>query len=400
MEFCALTYRALRTLVSDKRYFVCDDNHKDIALDTYGIQFPPSSEHHAAFTEADDRFLLLVVTLGDEFPANANKDIPTACIKKHVQPDQTVPGIKKGDPNANGVNNKISDDMLAEMKKCYAYIKAWEMALEERLTRENPDEVGSWLLKDRAKEKLDAIMDRLVNLINSGQSVQASMVVITEYLINEEAVWSSASSLFLDLDNIDGDTSIAPLPMKERFLERPILANAKHSTEQETKRARVEPINEAEQRILDDLTLSRLTDPFSNFIKLVSGKVGWTMLKCFLRIPEDLPLITKAEYEIYKNALQPSLTFGLASTDFWMRRISRKTLGREITLDEIISRTTRPSYLPIRMACVNLCGQFTHQAIIGNPLKGHSTKPVIELGQHDMVQCISHLRLVVGELRG
>jgi hypothetical protein len=137
---------------------------------------------------------------------------------------------------------------------------------------------------------------------------------------------------------------------------------------------------------IDELALTRLTDPLAEFIKHACGSIQIKMTMAFTRTPPLDPnnfdgTDMMAEF---RSCLTPTMCYAYESTDSWIRGISKGHYSIQ-KIHPILHRD-------LFICAATLCGQIVRKSMTHNPSRG------VMPTRHSMKEDNRDLNIITREL--
>jgi hypothetical protein len=138
--------------------------------------------------------------------------------------------------------------------------------------------------------------------------------------------------------------------------------------------------------MVDELALTRLTDPLAEFIKLACGTIQIKMIMAFTKVPPlDLGSLDQVEAkEEFRSCLTPTVCYAYEETDSWIRSISRS----HYSIRHIHPQKQRDLFV----CAAKFCGQIIRKSMTQNPSRG------VVATRHSMREYQREMNTITNEL--
>jgi hypothetical protein len=144
------------------------------------------------------------------------------------------------------------------------------------------------------------------------------------------------------------------------------------------------PENKQAILILNEVVLSKLTDNMTMFIREAAGSVGFSMLNCFIRLPEKCVTNTEIK-EKYYPCLTAVVFSSINTADTWLIRFSKQKMN---ILDLI---RWRDKNLPLLDITSRLVGLLMRQSKLDYPYQKPETRFMLAERLNKLNRCLFEL---------
>ena len=144
---------------------------------------------------------------------------------------------------------------------------------------------------------------------------------------------------------------------------------------------------------MNELTLSRLNDNVSVFIRTAIGAIGMDVTEAFISMPDTHGITrSKASFERYYSTLKPTVSTAMRRVDDWIRPSSKnRTNLPEIVLDTSLTSNARSLFT----SCAVFTGHMIIEAMNNRPTRGLQTRFTIPNTMADMNDIMDELELLL-----